>query len=231
MKLPQTGDPGEKWYVGVRAQNKLAELGLTEADVLESLDVARADAVLCTDLDAPGAPGYIFWSRVNRYFRERLALRGWSWNNRDSVLRAIHPERDFAISAMSGDGQIGIENGRVRTRNPKGSAVAAMVRYNYATYGGPRNQDPLPGMSENNPVFESDMLPTWILLYKWTHEGIVSELSFPSDMMGSTVNKWRRHIILPELRYPDGGSVQNPDLYNNDPDTTAIVVPVERLAG
>jgi hypothetical protein len=224
---PQAPGSHEVWHVGSAATARLASLGLTEQDITVPLDLALTDASLCTGLDAPGAAGYVFWTRANRFFRERLVVQGWTWTNRDNILRTIDPQKDFAVTAVSGAGAVGVRHGRVQTRNPKGSAVAELVRYNYARYGGPRNQPPLFQMPPN---FEPDMLPTWFALYRLTTDGIVAELSLPVDMLGKVVNKWKEHIILPTIPFPDGGEgVESLDIFNG-PDDQGPDVPVERIA-
>jgi hypothetical protein len=130
---------------------------------------------------------------------------------------------------MSGAGAVGIEGGSVRTKNPKGVAVAALVRYNYSVFGGPLNSETLPGLEQPVPQFEPNMLPTWFLLYKWTNGGIVYELSLPSDMFGSVVNRWREHIIPGGGPIGGGGASVNLDIFNGSEDDGPDV-PVERLA-
>ncbi|MET8154680.1 hypothetical protein ACIBSW_07120 [Actinoplanes sp. NPDC049668] len=229
MARYEQGESHEVWHVGPAAQARLATLGLTEADLEHPLYLALADATLCTDLDAPGAAGYLFWTRSNRYLRERLAPQGWTWTNRDNVLRTIDPAGQFTVTAMSATGAVGVQRGQVQTRNPKGSVVATLVRYNYSLYGGPRNQYPIPG-TEVPEQFEPGMLPTWFLLYRVTSEGIQRELSLPVDMLGSVVNKWREHILLTTMPFPEGGSaVGGLDIFNG-PDDQGPDVPVERIA-
>jgi hypothetical protein len=230
VEYQEEAGPVEVWHVGDEATKRLAELGLSEEDLRNPLDLARADAQLCTELDAPTAPGFMFWTRANRYLREQLIQSGWQWTNRDSILRAIAPGGRFAITALSGSGDVGIEGGKVRTRNEKGSAMAVLVRYNYFVLGGPQNNDALPDLEMVLPVFESDMMPTWVLLYKWTREGIMLELALPSDMFGRFVNRWREHIIVTHIGFEGGGNVPiDYDVFNT-PDGSGVDVPVERIA-
>ncbi|MGY3515256.1 hypothetical protein ACVMYR_02940 [Micromonospora sp. PTRAS2] len=220
----------EVWHEGEAADARLADLGLTRQDIDRALYGASADALLCTDLDAAGAKGFIFWSRANRYLREEVLPRGWSWTNRDAVLRAIHPDGSFAITALSGSGQVGVARGRgVQTKNPKGSSIAQLVRFNRSVLGGPRNAEPIPLWDDAGDAFEPGMIPTWILLYKWTVLGIVSELSLPTDMLGKTVNRWKEHILLGPVT-PPGGSGIEVDLDMPDGPDDDVDVFVERIA-
>lgn len=223
----ETG-PDEVWHEGPAATARLRALGLDEPDLTQPLELARVDALGCTELDAPGAPGYVFWTRTNRYLREKLELRAWTWTNRDNILRTINPDKKFAITAISGTGNVGARGGEVQTRNPKGSAVAELIRYNLSMYGGPR-QSALPGMELPADEFEPDMVPTWFLLYKPAEDGITCELSLPVDMMGNVVNRWAEHILLGVIRPDGGGGTGLPlDIFNG-PDQGPDVT-VERIA-
>ncbi|MEU4378858.1 MULTISPECIES: hypothetical protein [Actinomycetes] len=223
-------EPEEVWLTGDDAETRLRQMGLEVADLVQPLELAAVDAAGCTEVDAPGAAGYIFWTRGNRYLRERLHPRGWSWTNRDNILRTISPDGRFSISAISGAGAVGVPSGRVQTRNPKGSAVATLVRYNYSVSGGARNADFLPGLDFPETDFEPDMHPTWFLLYKATSEGIMMELSMPVDMLGSTVNRWREHIIIGPAGYGgDGGVRLDLDSFG-EANAPVVDVPVERIA-
>jgi len=232
--MQQSGRPGpaEIWHAGPAVTTRLADLGLTGSDLKDPLRRALADARLCTDLDAPGAAGFIFWTRANRYLREQLKPRKWGWTSRDNILRTIDPENSFTITATSGAGDIGCDRGRVRTRNRKGSAVDQLVRYNRHVHGGGIwTVQPL--WQEAAPQFEPGMLPTWFLLYQLDDDGIRCELSLPIDMDGSLVNRWREHILLPTISPGGGGPVvggidliTDPD--DEDPGDEGPDVPVER---
>ncbi|WP_422744752.1 hypothetical protein ACN27B_10860 [Micromonospora sp. WMMD754] len=223
-------EPEEVWLTGDEAEARLRQMGLEPADLIEPLELAAVDAAGCTEVDAPGAAGYVFWTRGNRYLRERLIPQGWGWTNRDNILRTISPDGSFSISAISGAGAVGVPGGQVQTRNPKGAAVATLVRYNYSVAGGARNADFLPGLDFPAEQFEPDMHPTWFLLYKATSEGIMFELSLPVDMLGSSVNRWREHIIVGPAGYGgDGGVKLDLDVFT-DQINEVVDVPVERIA-
>ena len=52
-----------------QAGNRLAQLDVTLEDFRISLDRAAVDVLGCTDFDAPGMRGFMFWSRANRVSR------------------------------------------------------------------------------------------------------------------------------------------------------------------
>ncbi|GAA4863426.1 hypothetical protein [Kitasatospora terrestris] len=183
-------------HVGVNAVARLQSLDLAPRDLHRPLEAAAAEARLCTDMDSPGMAGYVFWSRTNRFFRERQERHGWTYSNSQTILRCIHPSRRFAITAVSGSGKVGDEDaawsGDVRSKNPKGAAVAKLVQRNF-------EQLPLfslPGFPVDDQ--EINAIPTWFLLYKSGEEGLSFELSMPVEMHGKYVDTWQERIILPD---------------------------------
>ncbi|MFD0052068.1 hypothetical protein ACFVHQ_22830 [Actinomycetes bacterium NPDC127524] len=167
---------------------RLAELDVDVELFERALDLAAADVRGCTDFDAPATRGFLFWSRVNRYIAEQLDPLGWKRTQRDSILRMIHPTGSHAITAISGDGGVGDLNKKVRSKNPKGGAVARLVE---------RNRQ-LEIISRDELLFgrELDEIETWCLLYK-REDGIIrAELSRPVEMHGKYIDEWRERLPL-----------------------------------
>jgi hypothetical protein len=210
-------------HVGVAAVQRLRELGLTPEDLHKAIAGGSAEARLCTEMDAPGMAGYAFWSRSNRTFRERMARMGWTYSNAQSILRTINPSGAFAITAVSGSGMVGEEaasfSGDVRTKNPKGSAVAKLVERNFV-------QLPLfPVAVDAREEVEANDLPTWFLLYKSSKEGLSFELSLPVEMHGKHVDTWRERIILDDN--PFLGAEFDIKRLDEVPSVAPVEVPVE----
>ncbi|MEU9571663.1 hypothetical protein AB0D62_17590 [Streptomyces massasporeus] len=184
-------------HVGVDALQRLLALGLEPEDVYTPLGKASAEARLATELDSPGMAGYTFWSRCNRFFRERMQSKaGWGYSNAQQILRCVHPSQKFAITAVSASGPVGDENaswsGAIRTKNPKGPAMARLVQRN----GEQLELFHIPGQRAEVP--DVSEMPTWFLLYKSTKEGLSFELSMPVEMHGKYVDTWRERIIFPD---------------------------------
>ncbi|MEU6017410.1 hypothetical protein ABZ826_26190 [Streptomyces sp. NPDC047515] len=161
------------------------------------LGMALEDVRGCTDFDAPAMHGFTFWSRTNRYLAEILVPDGWAWTSRDSIMRVIHPDRTHAITAISAAGAVGDPDKPVRSKNPKGSAMARMVERN----------GQLAFLSRDEVLYgvELDQLPTWCLLYKREEDGdIRAELSLPVKMNGKFVDEWltRIPVSLPLMEDP-----------------------------
>lgn len=211
-------------HVGEAAVRRLRELDLTPEDVHRAIAGGLAEARLCTEMDAPGMAGYAFWSRSNRTFRERMTPNAWSFSNAQSILRTINPSGTFAITAVSGSGMVGEEaadfTGDVRTKNPKGSAVAKLVEQNFKQ---------LPLFSVFDEEMESEVevndLPTWFLLYKSSNAGLMFELSLPVQMHGKYVDSWLERIIIDDN--PFRGAEFDIKRLDEIPTATPVDVPVE----
>ncbi|MEU6113797.1 hypothetical protein ABZ840_04415 [Streptomyces sp. NPDC047117] len=210
-------------HVGDDAVQRLHALGLTPDDVFFPLRGASAEARLSTEMDSPGMAGYTFWSRCNRFFRERMQSHGWTYSNAQHILRCIHPSGRFAVTAVSASGQVGVEaanwSGDIRTKNPKGAAVAKLVQ---------RNEEQLslftlPGQRTEAP--DVTEIPTWFLLYKSGKEGLAFELSMPVEMHGKHVDTWHERIILPEN--PFTGPEFDIKRLDETVEDVAVDVPVE----
>lgn len=140
----------------------LPDLGLTTEIVHRGLFAAVTDAQLCTEADAPNAPGFILWTRVNRYLREELVPLGWTIHQKDLILRTVHPSGYFAITAISASGGVGNGDARnVRAKNPKGAAVKRVVDRNGTApfvFGDPRVD-----RVDDVPIEEDEDVPTLVL--------------------------------------------------------------------
>lgn len=175
---------------------RLAELDVSTGLFTTVLSLALEDVRGCTDFDAPAARGFLFWSRSNRYLAEELVPTGWRHTSQDSILRVIHPDRTHAITAISADGGVADLEQPVRSKNPKGPAMARMVEKN----------DRLALLSRDEVLYgvELNELPTWCLLCKREEGEIRAELSLPVKMNGKFVDEWleRIPISLPPMEDP-----------------------------
>lgn len=191
-------------------QERLLELDLPQDALEAALGQAVTDIRSCTDFDAPAMPGMQFWSRVNRYLAEILTPLGWKWTAQDSILRVIHPTASHAVTAISGAGAVSNLKKSVRSKNPKGPAMARLVEANAE----------LALFSADEIRFGRDLvdIPTWCLLYKRAKNGVVlAELSLPVKMNGKFVDEWAERIplFLPDLGDP-GADISILDLPDGD---------------
>jgi hypothetical protein len=167
-------------------------------------------------------PRCAFWSRSNRYIAEALTPERWAFTSRDSILRTIHPSHSHCVTAMSADGGVGDLEKSVRSKNPRGKAMARVVQMN----------EQLAFLSHDEALYgrELDQIPTWCLLYKREKGTVVAELSLPIKMNGKYVDEWAERIPLdlPDLGDPgaDIGLLDDPGDGGEGPE-----VVVELLGG
>jgi hypothetical protein len=104
--------------------------------------------------------------------------------------------RDTRRRAISAEGGVGDLKAEVRSKNPKGPAMARLVRTN--------GQMAILTPDEVLYGRELDDIPTWCLLYKREQETITAELSLPIEMNGKFIDEWRERIplALPDLGDP-----------------------------
>ncbi|MGW0771777.1 hypothetical protein [Streptomyces sp. NPDC002676] len=216
---------------------RLAQLGVNKQIFVDALEWAAAQARMCTEFDAPSMPGITFWSRANRYLAEHLTDRKylaghlrdvnkssspWKYTRRDSILRAVHPAATHAITAISGCGGIGNLEQAVRSKNPKGRAMAVIVENN-AKFERRTGQGVLQSRDDIEFGGELDEMPLWFLLYERTTAGLAAELSLPVKMEGRYVNEWSER--LPLFTLPDPGV--DIELLDAPDDDNGVNIPVQ----
>ncbi|SCD70117.1 hypothetical protein GA0115240_12049 [Streptomyces sp. DvalAA-14] len=208
---------------GVRARNRLAELGLSADGIERALRRAEAERNFCTPLDPVSLPGNIFWGRTVRFLREQYIPMGWSSASPSNVPLLIAPSGEFAVTASSGSVETGYAALKPSTRYPKGTAVAQRVQTN--------RQLLLFSDAQAEPQEQEtgDGIPTWFLLYQHskTENGIRlhAELSLPNDT-GSRgkIDTWHERIILPWIDF-EGFTA-----FDDGEGDGGIDIPVERLS-
>src|SRR5215475_6325034 len=113
-----------------KAVDRLGEFGLSVELVERVVRRSDADASMCTYLDPPIMEGLTRWARTNRYLREELITAGWQFDNPRNLPRTIHPSREFAIVATTGDDLTGLAELLPATKYAKGGATTAAVELN-----------------------------------------------------------------------------------------------------
>ncbi len=204
-----------------KAVDRLNELGLS-VDILERV-VRRADAEASTftELDPPIMEGLIRWGRTSRFLREELIPLGWTYDNPRNWARTIHPGKDFAIVAATGDELTGLADLLPTTKYRKGDATIRAVEANEQLsfdfgdldlgFGGTGEAGAGPGA-----------LLTWILLFYSDEHEFRVELSLPDGIEDGRITSWAERIILPP--FPRDESVIDDD----SDDTDHVVVEIFR---
>ncbi|MEV4162133.1 hypothetical protein [Nonomuraea dietziae] len=221
-----------------RADQRLAELGLSWADIAFSLMGADAEARTYTRLDPPHTPGIGRWGRTNRLLRERLIPQGWSFDNPSNLPRTINPEHTFAIVATTGDQYTGLRVAGLQptTKYAEGPATASAVASNEQWVQDGLFPQELPGEEIGQALAQTSRSggephTVWLLLYHVSPGEIRSELSFPASISAKGyIDAWAERIILPPIRGEEvglgtGGAEDND---GDDGHEDEIEVPVER---
>ncbi len=179
--------------VEAEALHRLSELGLTVDIIERAIRRAEAEAATCTAFDPPIMAGFLRYGRTIRFLREDLVPKGWDYDSPRNFCRTIHPSRQFAVVASSGDEATGNARLTPTTKYAKGYSTACAVDTNGQLafdFGDLGNEAELP---------DSEQLATWFLLYHATAEEIQAEVSLPSAMVGGKISDWLERIILPSF--------------------------------
>jgi hypothetical protein len=174
------------------ALDRLAQLSVSVEQMSKVVLRADAEAKLCTDLDPPNMEGMIRYGRTARYLREELLPLGWDYDNSAGYCRTIHPSREFAVVASSGDKNTGLPQLSPSTKYPKGETTARAVEAN-----GQLSLDFGEDFDLDEPTFPAGK--TWYLLYRVTADEIFVELSLPTAIDSGVISDWDERIILPPV--------------------------------
>jgi hypothetical protein len=190
-----------------QAHDRLAELDLSYELIERALLRADAEANLATDLEPPTAKGITRYNKTNGYLREELVPGGWDYDNSQNFCRTVHPSRTFAIVASSGDDGTGvwIPGQSPSTKYKKGETTVRAVE---------ANAQPALDLGSGFAADEPRITPhaAWYMLYRVAGDQIFVELSFPSEIQGGRIVKWRERIILDPIdRTPSPAMNQQPD--------------------
>lgn len=179
--------------VEAEALERLGELGLTVEIIERAIRRAEAEAATCTALDPPIMAGLIRYGRTVRFLREDLVPMGWDFDDPRNFSRTIHPSRQFALVASSGDDATGNATLTPTTKYAKGYATACAVDTN-----GQLAFD-FGDLGNETELSDNEQLATWFLLYHVTGDEIRAEVSLPSAMAGGKISDWLERIILPSF--------------------------------
>jgi hypothetical protein len=193
---------------------RLAELGLDENELVDSLAEGDQEASWCTENDPRIMSGFIRWGKSFRGLADRLVLKGWAHKERRSLPLMINSNRTIALAVSSADDNTGrADTTMPKTRNPKGEVTRQIVY---------ENQPQLPGIANAVTRIRGrvDDLRTWFLLFfvdRQTDE-IRSELSLAASIASSgQVGEWYERIILSPTTPTTPVRVKMP--YDQDGDT------------
>lgn len=169
--------------------------------------------------------GLKIYHEINGELRAEFALRAWSFNDDDNIPRAIRPDDQVILTALSGNSRTGLYGENAQTRRPRGQAGIRIVHTNAQL-----SLIDLLDEDDRERFADSVVLPahTWFLLYCRGGDVIRSELSLAhgvTDDGGLLV--WAERLILPEFNLYDGDGGRSA-LPDSGPPAPDVDVPVIR---
>lgn len=188
---------------------RLAELGLSYGTIAAVLSKADVETRSRSQFDPPSLAGLMRWGLTTRYLREELVPEGWSFDNPRNLARTIHPSREFAIVATTGDAGTGAAGHDPGPRHPKGYATELAIRANGQLafdFGSLVHT-----IAEVRSI-DAGQLQTWFLLFHVSDEAIHAELSLPEGFSEGRITNWIERILvaaIPRYQPADHATVGN----------------------
>ena len=171
--------------------DRLAELGLTEDQLRESIFAGELHRRRCTKNHPPSYAGIGAWAETVCRLGEIKKEEGWSRRDPSNLSLVVSPDGAMAIAVATGDYQTGRADGpEPRTKYPKGSTVAEAVEENHVQFE----------LFETGRKKKAQREPsalTWILLVTRDSDEIRSELSLPMKIdEEGFIYAWKERILL-----------------------------------
>jgi hypothetical protein len=199
---------------------RLAALGLTEANLLEAITRGGLARSECTTNHPPLHAGFVTWSNTVCALREVLLPKGWERSDEGNYSTVIHPTGSFAIAVATGDENTGNPNANPMTKSTKGPSTRNAIAVN--NYQASLFPDLIPVL----PASDSDERLTWLLLVSQVSGKLKSELSLPTSCEGK-VDGWKERLILPDIDLDPAASFS---ITPNMPSLPDIEIDVQRKA-
>ncbi len=192
-------------YEGAEADDRLEEMGLHRADLIQALAGADAEAARYqSDDDAKNASGLVRWARTVGLLRGRLRALGWTTADPQNLPLIVHPTGRISILTTTGDGATGYRYQTPKTQYSKGSATKATVETDTDVQLSIMNleHDEIAEEVSHVVVAEEEQREVWCLLYNYnTFTGeLRAELSRPASIEpGAQISNWRERIMIGKI--------------------------------
>ena len=180
---------------GADVRRRLAELGIP-AEVLSNAVRAGHDLGEFVTVAHPRTyQGLVIWGEITASLRSGLSVFGWTLDDADNIPRAVSPEGDVTIVAISGNEHTGLRNKheQLSTRRRRGPGGVRIISQN-TQY---ELELDLVSRTNNDPT---GSVGTWFLLYFRAGDVVRSELSYAKavDQSGELID-WKERLILPDI--------------------------------
>ena len=196
---------------------RLAELGLTAAQLCEAVLAGYTRGRDCTSNHPRIAPGFDTWSETVASLREIKRPDGWEKRSVRNYETVVHPERVCAIAVAGGTHETGTD-GTPHTRTPKGAVTREVVARNQLLLFG------TPGDITEDPEERPE---TWLLLHCYDHDKgeIRCELALPLEMTQKTITAWKERITLAPIPFVMDDPIDGDDDFPDDDEPIDLDVP------
>ena len=199
--MEYAGNTAKKIHEGPHALARLRALGLTEEDVIITVQTSEIERRSCSSLEPSVAPGFKAWVAAFRTLAEQLVPRGWVKTETKGLPRILNPETAVGIAVVTGDEGTGRVHGEPRSKTPRGEQSIFLVRSNERQMGLPfpdqaRRFIPLPA--------EVEQITWWLLIHS-DGDRVRAELSLPIGLGDDhRLSVWEERIVidLPDLSLP-----------------------------
>lgn len=211
----------ESWDVNRR----LAELGLSESDLLEPAERGFSAWASCTANHPPAIPGLLAWGETVCALRERLIPLGWERKDESNWPIVINKSGTIALSVATGNEDTGRKDNDPLTASAKGPRTVDAVVANQ------RQLVMFPEMLPPKESLKDRGRATWLLLLHRDMDAreMRCELSRPISMDDDgRVDGWAERIILASRPFDGIGGVLTDG--GNGPQSPEITVEIKRRA-
>lgn len=173
-------------------RSRLAQIGLTEAPLLQAVMASYIAKANCTENHPPLYPPIAAWSEAVRTLRDALRPEGWTRFNDQNSPKTVSPDGTVSIIVSTGNDATGSANFSPATTSSKGPNTADAIEVNRSL------QLFLPGMEFPVELCDEDeKVSTWILLVHHARDELRAELSLPMAVgIDGRVSVWQERIIL-----------------------------------
>lgn len=178
--------------------DRLAELGLTQAGLLEVVQRGHTARLGCTPNHPPLTPGILAWAETVCGLRELLRPEGWTRCDDGNWPLTINPKGDLALSVATGNEATGRANSSPSTKSSKGPRTEEAVVTNALQLNLFEQAQDIP-----DSLGQGADRTTWFLLVHFDHfeRELRSELARPITMSREKkVDGWAERIILPAIQ-------------------------------
>lgn len=162
----------------------LADLGVSEAQLLAALAQGEAAFASCTSNHPPMAAGFYRFAETVVGLAEQLAGDGWTREDVRNFSTVVRADGRVAIAVASADAGAGDLSGDVMTRSPKGPTTLQAITQNLLLpFDAGAEEMNAQAIDAPGTIVDGQRLrQTWLLLQNRRDGMLYAELSLPRAM-------------------------------------------------